>query len=1092
MKKNPLNDKDFLKALDLVKKKETYIKIHSLSFDEQIQETIEGKILSGSINIDGDSSVRRTCSLSMIAEDIDLNNYFWTINTKIKIFIGIENTINSNYDDIIWFKQGIFVLTNFNVTYNTNSYTINLSGQDKMCLLNGTIGGALPASIDFKQQVINTKIYEEVDLGSKFIPELFQIAKDSVMILDTSENFSSDKMYYKKTFSQFQAVSDIALNDYQQGQYFIENPELFVDVLDYFSSVNFNTPQSIFDYCQKEKIYIYTKEEEQSTINSEEIDPENEVIEDNSISYSIADFTNLESIQTIKRDQFFISQEFIKIDSSVNFEDFLHYYIKNTTSNKMEEILLDETMFTEQKDQLYIDNSYVLADEYDKDIQYYILQEGQYEKIDLNMFSYKANKYYYKEILTYESVSNSAFNPDEIYYDLDGNYVDFYAKAYYSYQSNKYYVKNIYEDDFILYSGEYDPTLTYYEQKVYSDKEDVPIKVIIKEAVHTYGREPYYNIIINDVDDEGLLLKEYIGDEPLYLLVNNGVCENITNGSQECYVINGTIDNQAISLYSSLLQEELKTLNQQYVQQEIDLEELQQAKENIKQLLVSSLNASQTTIDDKDTIVYNTFIEDFDKNPSKIFFINENTTEIKIYTVLKLTKGDAAGYELTDLTYPYDLISSPGEALTSILDKIRDTLSNFEYFYDIDGHFVFQRKKTYLNVSWNNIITTDDQTYVTSAADTSATQYNFENNDLIISIGNSVKLDNLKNDYSIWGTRKTINGAEVPIHARFAIDEKPYAYVTFPRSKYNYVDKSDNLEIEVINDLKYLHQDIYVNKDYYADILNLDYAYDEDEEEESFDMVRINPTLYKGTMFAGIYYRYIICDWREIIYQMALDYYKHNQENDFLANLSNYNTFDTSDDYYEGNEFMDIINRNAGRLYPTGVTGYEQYYEDMEAFWRELYNPNPEVDLGYNGGYYVNKEWQELITDYSNFNCEYYLPESEYDKYLDLLNQAIEDIEDKIEKLKAELEKYETDQDLIDLLQSIEELNNGPDGLVELQKQKAALLKSYYTQQLFAFNDPEYRKMQQEYSNIEQDRDSLIAKTEAKILSILKDSFELY
>ena len=87
--KNPLNDRDFLKALDLVRKKETYIKIHSLNFDEQIQETIEGKILSGSINIDGDSAVRRTCSLSMIAEDVDLNNYFWTINTKIKIFIGI-------------------------------------------------------------------------------------------------------------------------------------------------------------------------------------------------------------------------------------------------------------------------------------------------------------------------------------------------------------------------------------------------------------------------------------------------------------------------------------------------------------------------------------------------------------------------------------------------------------------------------------------------------------------------------------------------------------------------------------------------------------------------------------------------------------------------------------------------------------------------------------------------------------------------------------------------------------------------------------------------------------------------------------------
>jgi len=29
----------------------------------------------------------------------------------------------------------------------------------------------------------------------------------------------------------------------------------------------------------------------------------------------------------------------------------------------------------------------------------------------------------------------------------------------------------------------------------------------------------------------------------------------------------------------------------------------------------------------------------------------------------------------------------------------------------------------------------------------------------------------------------------------------------------------------------------------------------------------------------------------------------------------------------------------------------------MEGFWRDLYNPNPEVNLGYEGGYYLNKEW---------------------------------------------------------------------------------------------------------------------------------------
>jgi hypothetical protein len=29
-------------------------------------------------------------------------------------------------------------------------------------------------------------------------------------------------------------------------------------------------------------------------------------------------------------------------------------------------------------------------------------------------------------------------------------------------------------------------------------------------------------------------------------------------------------------------------------------------------------------------------------------------------------------------------------------------------------------------------------------------------------------------------------------------------------------------------------------------------------------------------------------------------------------------------------------------IYPTGETGYEQYYIDMFSFWRELYNPEPE------------------------------------------------------------------------------------------------------------------------------------------------------
>jgi hypothetical protein len=35
------------------------------------------------------------------------------------------------------------------------------------------------------------------------------------------------------------------------------------------------------------------------------------------------------------------------------------------------------------------------------------------------------------------------------------------------------------------------------------------------------------------------------------------------------------------------------------------------------------------------------------------------------------------------------LIANPGDTITSILDKIIKTFGDYEYFYDLDGHFVF-------------------------------------------------------------------------------------------------------------------------------------------------------------------------------------------------------------------------------------------------------------------------------------------------------------------------------------------------------------------------------------------------------------------
>jgi hypothetical protein len=49
--------------------------------------------------------MRRTCSLTLVANNINYKNYYWGINTKFKLEIGLQNTINTiDYPPIIWFN----------------------------------------------------------------------------------------------------------------------------------------------------------------------------------------------------------------------------------------------------------------------------------------------------------------------------------------------------------------------------------------------------------------------------------------------------------------------------------------------------------------------------------------------------------------------------------------------------------------------------------------------------------------------------------------------------------------------------------------------------------------------------------------------------------------------------------------------------------------------------------------------------------------------------------------------------------------------------------------------------------------------------
>lgn len=160
-----LKDTEFLRALDNEVNKFYWVRIDVLDMEERTIESIAGRVLPGStITIDGSSSVRRTCSITFIAEeeDNDLTNVenLLSVNKKIKIMVGIENHISDYYNNIIWFPQGIFVIVQPSISHSTGGCTINLSCKDKMCLLNGECGGGLPTSVTFHEyeQMIGERV----------------------------------------------------------------------------------------------------------------------------------------------------------------------------------------------------------------------------------------------------------------------------------------------------------------------------------------------------------------------------------------------------------------------------------------------------------------------------------------------------------------------------------------------------------------------------------------------------------------------------------------------------------------------------------------------------------------------------------------------------------------------------------------------------------------------------------------------------------------------------------------------------------------------------------------------------------------------
>lgn len=687
-----LLDKDFLKKLDNYTQREVYAKIISLDWDERAIAEITGYIVSGNISVDGSSSTRRTCSLTLITDNqnADINNIYWGLNTKFAVLIGLKNYIDNIHDDIIWFQQGIFIITSYSPTYNEQGITISIQGKDKMCMLDGSIGGALFADHVFSE------------------------------------------------------------------------------------------------------------------------------------------------VEVLNRD--------------------------GTTTREL-----------------------------------------------------------------------------------------------------------------------------------------VTIQDLIKNAVHTYGLESYENIIITDLDDSAVELLDYkVADRDMFI-------------------------------YDISMDESFQYYTSQMVFENTDL------AEKFHQYAPK---------EDDYYIPYAPFQLD----------------NIYYRIVKHVQYGDTVGYRETDLTYAGTLAVNAGEAITKALDACVNMLGEFEYFYDIYGRFIFQRKRVYHNISWDSAITNEgESTYYDSLISTQS-QYEFVNGLLISSFANKPLVNNIRNDFVVWGTTNT----EAPIHLRYVIDTKPDTYTSLSTGVTYYTP--DNWRFNVIGKKVYFEpgrnngcdmRDIDIDENTFLAILQeilevpnqidlsglytFQYVYSETQGHIWQYFLRdgraVTPAHFHFTIptrYAGqdivitvnmledtlMESQYQTADWRELLYQMALDnsrssayiqqltlalnhspiLYPYKQGVD-ISDTNNCWYYDNSDKTWrqpreDGTNILSIAELQAKSQLIFGVptdatkkefmasshlglidqwqntwnTGYDYCYADLLAFWRLVYDNRPvgeiELDSSLTESDKTNrierhKEWEE-------------------------------------------------------------------------------------------------------------------------------------
>ena len=175
-------------------------------------------------------------------------------------------------------------------------------------------------------------------------------------------------------------------------------------------------------------------------------------------------------------------------------------------------------------------------------------------------------------------------------------------------------------------------------------------------------------------------------------------------------------------------------------------------------------------------------------NKENVFYTTIDTSSslpLSDWNKKKIIYNYDAGYSYVDFVYPGELVSAPGDSVCTILDKIKSTLGNYEYYYDVFGNFIFQEIKNYVNVSewrsiniygeqgWDNLKDNDAYLPYDYSTRLNTAVYDFKNSEFVISYSNKPNFEMIKNDFVVWGERTSANKVKLPIRYHLAIDKRP-------------------------------------------------------------------------------------------------------------------------------------------------------------------------------------------------------------------------------------------------------------------------------------------------------------------------------